>query len=356
MTITNGKKFYSLAIRSRKDSNKILSDSQADINRLNNIIDKKASTEYMKFLSDLEKDKDNRLANKNSNIAKINIFLNKTEEKVFNPYKKKYSKVSNSTVRDVLKQEKNFIKSRNNLFGLENKTIITKDLNARLSNLNKASFQRINQTIKKWHDFAYGVFLRGITQQQTIDKIIEQLLTQFGSIRIGSSFGQSTEAEMIINAVSQRTAFVMEDAKKQNLKCCWNGNPIDRRTKPICLEASIAGVIPEKQMLDTYGPPPRYICRCDLVYTRCEWSDINTGINQTIEERRIKLIDILKSDPDSYQKSSWFANINGEKKRIIPNDPTRAAGKLLYKNMEEMIGLLESNPVDEYEIPNPESI
>jgi hypothetical protein len=350
MTIKQGKQFYNLADQSRKSSNKILSGGQNKLKSVNNAATKNAIKAYKEFLNRLEKDDEDKLINKPTNTAKIRTFLNKLEKKIFGQYKAKYSKISIKTAKNVLKHEQKFLNQRNKLFELEAKQIFTKEFNKRLDKINKKSFQRINQTIKKWHNFAYRSILRGITQKQTPEEVIKNLITPSGSSRIGSSFSQATEAEIIINAVTQRTAFVMEDAKLQDLRCCWNANPIDPRTKQICLEASMAGVIPEKEMIDVYGPPPRYICRCDFVYTRCEWTSVNRGINQAIEERRVKLIDIMKADPNSYQKSSWLVSMGPgkRKKRVIPDDPTRAKGQLLYKDTEQMIELLETSEVPEY--------
>jgi hypothetical protein len=62
------------------------------------------------------------------------------------------------------------------------------------------------------------------------------------------------------------------------------------------------------------------------------------------------LIDIIKDDSASFQKSEWFIGKGKNKIKVIPKDIKRAAGEVFYKSVSDYIDLLEKEIVPEYEI------
>ena len=351
-------KFYKFNIEQTKAntrSDKKYLDLLVNLNRKT---ESKIQKKYLSFLSVFDGDNDGRLDNSNVNLSKIGGQIKWLTDNIFTPYKSKFLKISKESGKAIEKQQNDYFKKRNKILkdsGIEIKSggIYTKNFSGIINKLDKNTVIQLNTVIDKWSKFYYDTLFRGITQQQTIQKVIENLITPNGHIRIGSSFSQSTEANMLMSQVAKRTAFVQADAKKQGLDAVWNANPMDRRTKPICMRASLAGVISEQAMADEYGFPPRWLCRCDAVYTRSEWTEINQGINQGIEERRLKLIDMLKTDPASFQKSVWFIGKGKNKKKVVPKDAKRSSGELYYKSIDDTIKLLEK---DVYEIIESENI
>jgi hypothetical protein len=348
-------KFYDFSIKQSKKntaSNKKYLNLTVQLNRkTESTIQKK----YLFYLSGFDNDNDGRLDNSNKNLSKIGGQIKWFRDNIFNSYKSKFKKISDKSEKDIDEQQQRYFERRDKIlseFNIDTKDVYTKEFKAKLDKLSKNTAIQLNVTIDKWAKFYYDTLFRGITQQQKISKVLENLVTPSGHIRIGSSFAQSTEANIIMSQVARRTAFVQQDAKKQGLDVVWNANPMDRLTKPVCMHASLAGVITEQKMADEYGFPPRWICRCDPVYTRSEWTQINQGINEGIEERRIKLIDILTSDPSSFQKSKWLMSMGkGKRKRkIVPSDSKRAAGELFYSSVKDAIDLLKKETVPEYNI------
>jgi hypothetical protein len=118
---------------------------------------------------------------------------------------------------------------------------------------------------------------------------------------------------------------------------------MDQRTKPVCIEATLAGVIPEREMAAGYGFPPRFICRCEIAYTRGEWGEFNNAINGEIRSARSRLIEELNNAPK--QLSQWFVGTN----LVIPSDPVRAAGNKMYADIEEKLDTAESTEVPDFD-------
>ena len=132
----------------------------------------------------------------------------------------------------------------------------------------------------------------------------------------------------------QRTSYIRKKAEESGYKFCWNANPMDPQTKPECIDASVAGVISEEAMGNDYGFPPRYICRCEIVYTRPEWVRVNQGINSALEDRRNVLVQSLIDAPR--QMTSW--KVKGKVVRAV--DITRLQGNLMYKETADKLKLL----------------
>jgi hypothetical protein len=256
--------FYKFSIEQTKANTKSDKKYLDKVIELNRIIGPKIQRKYLFFLSGLDNDNDSRLNNSNANLAKIGGQIKWFKDNIFTPYDKKFLKISSESGRAITKQQDIYFEKRNKILKdsgifLKEKDIYTKDFIALLKKLDKNTALQLKAVIDKWSKFYYDNLFRGITQQQSIQKVLGNLITPNGHIRIGSSFSQSTETNMLMSQVAKRTAFVQADAKKQGLDYVWNANPMDWRTKPICMRASLAGVISEQTMTDEYGFPPRWI-------------------------------------------------------------------------------------------------
>jgi hypothetical protein len=208
--------------------------------------------------------------------------------------------------------------------------------------INENMYRNIEAIVQKWKNYVYDTFFIAITQSQPKVLLSEAWLTDDKKLKIGSSLDAMAEIEASKAAIRERIAYVQEQAKVSGYTYCWNVNPMDMRTKPECISACLAGVIPEATMGTDYGFPPRYICRCDLAYTRKEWVELNQGINKEIEEVRQRLIVDLIEAPR--QKSSWY---RGET-LIVPKDPERASGTKMYADIEEKLAVAEGMSVPDF--------
>ena len=357
MSQSTGRKIYNTSIKTRKNSNKLADAYLNDLRKLNKQVNQKVSKQYREFLTEiLDSNNDGLIDRKMSNLSKVNRLLRNLENKVFNPYKSKYAIISKQLRKEQFRLRREKTREINKILkddeGISQKQakIFTETFNTILKRIQQREFENINFLIKKWRNFSYDIFFRGITDGMNIEKVMNLLYTQDGTLRIGSSFEQSSEQEMIIAAVTERTNYVLEEAKKNNYTYCWNSNPMDKRTKPICADATLAGVIPKEEMGQTYGFPPRYICRCDLTFTRPEWTDINKGINKAIDDRRKELLKLLIESPASFQKSLWIIRKGpGRGTKVIPKDIQRAQGDLYYKDVSDMIDKLTLTQVPDFD-------
>jgi hypothetical protein len=97
-----------------------------------------------------------------------------------------------------------------------------------------------------------------------------------------------------------------------------------------------------------YGFPPRYVCRCELVYTRRDWVGVNQGVNQAIRDRRKALIADLEAAPR--QKSYWYwTNPQGERIRVWA-EGKKASGDVMYKETADKLKLVKSKTVPDYKV------
>ena len=183
-----------------------------------------------------------------------------------------------------------------------------------------------------------------IAKELDIMSFREIFFNKDGSVKVGSSLEEETVAEAMQAVTEQRTAFVQQKARENGYTYCWNSNPMDPRTKPECIMASLAGVIPEREMGAVHGFPPRWICRCELVYTRPEWMNVNRGVNAAIAERRVKLIDSLIDAPR--QKSVWL----WRDKKIYPTEASRRAGQKMYQEVKDRLDLVMATEVPAYDV------
>lgn len=231
--------------------------------------------------------------------------------------------------------------------------------NSELDILNKffkASIRRINVSMEKWKVFVYNIFFNGIAFGMTPIDLELALFTEDGNIKIGSSLESEVDYEATRTLMEQRTQYQTGRAERLGYGACWNFNPMDQKTKPICMSASMVGVVPKEEMVLDYGMPPRGICRCDITFVDASWMDFNKGINSTINDRRQETISLLEQMPK--QKTEWKVKgytktlVSGETKRIkrhkaYTKDTEKLAGKR-YQSVEERLALLRNNPVPPY--------
>lgn len=226
-----------------------------------------------------------------------------------------------------------------------------------LDRMFKASIIRINVSLEKWKTFAYNAFFSGINVAMTPIDLERSLFTEDGHVKIGSSLENEIDYESTRALMEQRTQYQVGRAERLGYRVCWNTNPLDQKTKPICMSATLAGVIPKEEMLTDYGFPPRNICRCDLTFIDESWTAMAGGINSTIEERRKEAIGLLKAMPE--QKTEWKIKSH---ERIAPSgevvkikrherattDAQRLAGKR-YQTVQDRLNILQKTKVPKYE-------
>lgn len=345
-----GKQIVEAVWMNKKHNDVFFDELEKKISLLNAKTTKETVGLYDRIIHSLDT-KNDSIDSSIANFAKVQKLMTGIT-KIQSGYRKKYSRLfvdAKQDSFDLVKNRENKITALLNKAGiLENsRTKITEESKGLLKILDKQAYKKINQTLDKWKNFAYDTFYSGISRGINIFKLKDLLLTDTGTIKIGSSLTEESERELLISTVENRTAFLRQRAKEMGYKYCWNSNPMDRRTKPECISASLAGTIPEDQMGAVHGFPPRFICRCELVYTRGEWTAINKGVNKAIETRKLQLLEELKSAPK--QKAKW-RNANGTIIKVDPiKDPVRAAGLKEYKEIEDKIDLVENSQVPEFE-------
>ena len=210
--------------------------------------------------------------------------------------------------------------------------------------IHKGGLMRVNQMLERWKTVAYNTFHSSIVKGLPLIEFRRAFYNGDGSIRVGSSLNQESTQATMNSITQQRTTFLRNEAKKEGMTYCWNFNPMDFRTKPECLQATMAGVISERQMAMEHGFPPRYICRCDITFTRPEWAGVNSAVNAAIDDRRQRLFVDMRNDPSSFQKSKW----KRKGKWVYPKeDILRLQGNKMYAQTAEKLDLL-ADPVPDY--------
>ena len=225
-----------------------------------------------------------------------------------------------------------------------------------IAEMAKDSEETIRSYFEKWMFYYPHVLRQALAANYTPEKLREALFQPNGHIRIGSSMEEAVYSAHAMDLLSQRTGRTIAEAKELNLDYCWNANPMDMRTKPECAMASTAGVIPIGDMEDNYGLPPRYICRCDLMIVNGKWTELNKGINQSIEQRRKEVVTELGAAPGKmtgwnvagYTKADGTV-VKGHRKEIdAAKDPIRAAGLEHYQETQDKLEVWIDNPVPEF--------
>lgn len=343
-----GKKIVEAVWRNKKHGDVFFTSFQKQLSKLNAKTMKEATKLYDKILSSLDL-KDNLVENSVDNLSKVQKLMLGID-KIQRVYRKEYGriiKIARKGSWELIKdREEKITKLLSKVNIVEkSRTLMTKENKTLLNMLNQQGYKRANQILEKWKNFAYDMFYVGVTRGMTIEDFKSLFYTNTGALKIGSALAQEVEMETMISVTEQRTAFLQQRAKEMGYKYCWNSNPMDMRTKPECIGACLSGVITEAEMGSVHGFPPRHICRCELCYTRGEWAGVNKGVNKAIADRRLQLLDELKSAPN--QLSAWMrlgkeVHVDSEKY------PLRAAGMKPYKDIEDKVKLVEGKKVPEF--------
>lgn len=338
--------FFKHAVRSKKQSDKVVGNLQSSVQSLNRKYNRRTRSIYDRILNALELTPGGMIAPGPANhaiLAKAMPAFDKMIEEYKGEYAQRWVDHRVQIFVALKLKEDGFEKILRRAGVKENRTGLTKDDLAHMNNLNDNHFIKIGNMLVKWRNFMYDTFSIAFSRGMTVMQLKGLLFTEDGKIKIGSSLEETSEAEASIAAVEQRIAYVQAKAKEEGYTYCWNVNPLDRRTKPDCIQASLAGVVPEEVMGSQYGFPPRFICRCDLAYVRKEWTEFNNAINGEIRLLKSRLLEELINAPK--QLSSWYVG----RTLVVPKDPVRASGDKMYKEIEDKIALVGSLEVPEFQ-------
>jgi hypothetical protein len=347
-----GERHLRESLKGKKSGDVILTSLQKALARLNKEASKRATQLYESIFKKLDIDKGSGLI-KNTvvNLSLVNE-MTAGLEPITNAYRTAYGQLIRDYREDTfaaLAEKEDRIKFHLDKIGMkEDRNILTPEAFSQIAILNEKNLRKVNALLLKWKDTVYDLFISGVNRGMDLISFRNSFYNETGTIKIGSSLEQETTATAMQAVTEQRTAFVRQKAKENQYDYCWNANPLDPLTKPICLEASLAGVIPEAAMGTEYGFPPRYVCRCELVYTRRDWVGVNQGVNQAIRDRRKVLIADLEAAPR--QKSYWYwTNPQGERIRVWA-EGKKASGDVMYKETADKLKLAKSKTVPDYKV------
>lgn len=344
-----GRQIVEAVWRNEKHSSIFFTSLQKQLSKLNAKTTKEATKLYDKILSLLDL-KDKLVENSVDNLSKVSKLMLGID-KIQRVYRKEYGK----TIKIARQENQELIKDREDKITKllskvdiveRSRTLMSKENKTLLNMINQQGYKRINQTLEKWKNFAYDMFYIGVTRGMVIEDFKSLFYTDVGTLKIGSALAQEVEMDTMISITGQRAAFLQQRAKELGYKYCWNSNPMDMRTKPECIGACLSGVITEVEMGSVHGFPPRFLCRCELVYTKGEWAGVNKGVNGAIAIRRLQLLDELKAAPN--QMSAWM-RLGKEVHVDAGKYPLRAAGMKPYKEIEDKIKLIEDMKVPDFE-------
>lgn len=270
-------------------------------------------------------------------------------------YRKRYGEMARSNREELMgltaDRQVRFAKLFNSL-GVDDKrkkSLFDEESFGVIDAIYRNGLMQINQMLEGWRQFAYDALHTGIVKAMTPSDIRKLLFNDNGTVKVGSSLDEKSIATTMMNLTEQRTVFLRKIAEQQDYRYCWNSNPMDMKTKPECLLATLAGVITEEEMGSTYGFPPRFICRCEIVYTRKEWDKVNGAVNRAIDERRQSLFKEMWSSPESFQKSKWK---RGGAWVYPKDDILRLQGNKYYAQTSRKLDIL-ADPVPEFDPDNP---
>jgi hypothetical protein len=346
-----GSTLYKESTRGKRAGDKVLNALQRSLNRMNKEATRRASRLYRSVFKKVKVDNSSGLIINNvENLALVREITSGLEP-ITNAYRVAYGDLIRTFREEtfgVLAEKEQRLEFQLNKIGMmEDRKTLTIEAFEQMNVLAEKNFRKVNGMMLKWKDTVYDLFVSGVNRGMTLIDFRDSFYNKTGTIKIGSSLEEESTSAAMIAVTEQRTAFVRQKAKENNYTFCWNANPMDRLTKPVCMEASLAGVISEADMSKTYGFPPRYVCRCELVYTRPEWVGVNQGVNQAIRERRKALISDLESAPR--MKSYWFwENPTGERIKVWASDPKQAAGDKMYKEIADKLKLAKSKTVPDF--------
>lgn len=279
------------------------------------------------------------------NLERLSYFMS-TFDALANEYRVAFKRTYDSHRADLfegMKDKEERLMKVIERIGIKDDRITASQSTLKVMNaINEMMYKNINDMLVKWRSYVYDIYFQAITAQESKSTLREKFTTPHGYLKVGSSLEEISESEAAIAAVREKTAYVQAKAKENNYTYCWNVNPMDQRTKDVCISATLAGVIPEKEMGTNYGFPPRYVCRCELAYVRKDWTELNQSINNEIKTVRERLIDELLNAPK--QMSFWYVGTT----KVVPKDPIRAAGDKMYADIEAKLALVEGTEVPEF--------
>ena len=341
-----GKQIIKQAFISKKKADVLLDTIQKDVRRLNKKMSKLAFQAYDLLVDRLDKDV-SAIINSMDNLEKLSLWM-PSMDMLLNRYRIEYKNIFEGHRVNLFvhlkDKELRLMKVLAKMGVKDDRVTITDESLDMMNAINSNMYTNIENMLIKWRGYIYDAFFQGITQSLPVDKLRELFVNTTGTLRIGSSLEETSEMEAAMAAVAQKTAYNRGQARKNGYDYCWNANPMDPRTKAICMSASLAGVISESDMLNGYGFPPRFICRCEIVYTRSEWTELNQGINEELRGIRTRLIDELVAAPR--QLAQWY--VGG--RLITATDPLRASGDKMYADIEEKLELARSLEVPDFEV------
>jgi len=331
----------------KKANDSLLDDIQKELDRLNLLATRETTRLYDKVLSSLVTIESTSIPISNiKNLSLVSDLMRGLEEIQYK-YKNVYGQLLRATRLDVLEltvnREKEIEKLIEKEEGVkEDRTVSTDETFEFMEAAYQKTLYKVNVTLEKWKSFAYDTFYNGLIKGVPISLFRSFFFNEDGSLKVGSSLNDEVIETTIAAVGEQRTAWLRKKAEEQGYNYCWNSNPLDKITKPECISATLAGVIPESEMGEEYGFPPRWVCRCEVVFTRPEWVRVNQEVNRTIERRRFSLIEELLSAPT--QKVKWKV---GDKWRFA-KDTKRRSGNKLYRSIRNQLDAAQAGPVPEF--------
>ena len=342
-----GQQFVRQSLIAKKRSDAVLAKIQRDVKTINKYIHKLAIQSYDVLVDRLDIENGVVIVNSMDNLEKLSIWM-PSFDMLLNRYRVDYRRAyqeNQAMLYETLKDKELRLMKVVAKMGVTDDRITPDQNTIDLMNaITNNMYKNIENMLVKWRAYVYDTFFQGISQTMTKDDLRSRFLNTTGTLRIGSSLEEMSELEASIAAVAEKTAYLRDQAKKNGYKYCWNVNPMDARTKAICMMATLAGVISETEMLNQHGFPPRFICRCEIAFTHGDWVEFNQAINEDLRGIRQRLIQELGEAPR--QLAQYY--IGG--RLIVPTDPVRAAGLKMYADIEEKLELARETEVPDFEL------
>ncbi|HDZ24924.1 hypothetical protein LCGC14_1060670 [marine sediment metagenome] len=338
-----GEQIGKILLVTRKKSDRFFNSVQRELRKLNSLATREAARVYNRVLTSLITVDGTSIPKNDVNNLSLISMLMQGIDAIQDEYRRRYSRLLQEARGDLIEitTEREFkVEKALSKIGInENRTASGTETFELMEISNNQTLKKMNDILVKWRNFAYDTFYSGIVRGVPIAVFKSMFFNKDGSLRVGSSLDEETLYTTMTSIGEQRTSYIRGKAAESGYTYCWNANPMDPQTKSECIEATIAGVISEAEMSTGYGFPPRYICRCELVYTRPEWVAVNKGINSALEDRRNVLVQSLIDAPR--QMASW--KVAG--KTVRSTDITRLQGNLMYKETADKLNLLADRGV-----------
>lgn len=338
------KKLFSEAQRGKRQSDKLIDELEKQVNQLNKATTVATRKLYNRIFAQLDlSPSSGSILNNTFNFSKVHD-IQAGLEGIHRNYRESYGKIVGSFRMDffesIAEKEKRIAHTLKENGVEEIRSSLSDEGLNTLQILQERNFRAINTMLLTWKEKVYDWFIDGIARNLDIAGFQKLFYMPDGEIRVGSSLKDASD-EAIKSAVGQRVAFSRQVADERGYDVVFNTNPMDIKTKPICADATCAGVIGVDEMTSDYGWPPRYICRCDVTFLRSQWTEFNQAINDSVRQQRLNLLDELYEAPKT--KSSWIWN---GMKVFAPD-----GGGRMYKEIEDKIKFVEALEVPDYEAP-----